>query len=101
MQTQTPQEATPQAAEAAQEAVSQAAAEQAEFRVVLRGVKLDPALEKALCQELRITIMQELSHIGHGGELHATSFTDYPYSRPLLNKSSRVLGMVVTSTPES
>jgi hypothetical protein len=101
MQTQTPQEAAQQAAEAAPAAVPKAEADQVEFRVVLCGIKLDPALEKALCQEIRITIIQELSLIGDGGELHATSFGEQPQGRPLVSKSSRLLGMVVTSTAES
>jgi hypothetical protein len=99
MHTKTSRETTRQTAEAAQVAASQAA-DHAEFRVVLRGVKLDPALEKALCQELRITIMQELSLLGYGGELHATAFGEQPQARPLVSKSSRLLGMVVTSAAE-
>ncbi|HVG60555.1 MAG TPA: hypothetical protein VNA24_18495 [Hyalangium sp.] len=101
MHTKTSRESARQTAEAAQVAAPQAAADHAEFRVVLRGVKLDPALEKALCQELRITIIQELSLLGYGGELHATAFGEQPRSRPLVSKSSRLLGMVITSTAES
>lgn len=82
--------------EASREAPS-LAAEQTEFRIILRGVRLSPPLEKSLCQEVRNAILQELSQRGHGGDLHITSFGEQPQARPLLGDSSRLLGMVVTS----
>jgi len=74
--------------------------EQMEFRILLRGVKLDPSLEKALCQEIRNAILQEISQLGHDGEIHITSFEAQPQVRPLLGESSRLMGMVVTNAVE-
>lgn len=87
--------------EAPQEATSPAAAEQVEFRVVLRGVKLEPSMEKMLCQEIRNAILQEISQRRHGGELRVTSFGEKLQARPLLGETSRLVGMVVTSAAES
>jgi hypothetical protein len=86
--------------EAPQEEASPMAAEQVEFRVVLRGVRLEPSMEKTLCQEIRNTILQELSQRKHGGELRVTSFGEQTRARPLLGES-RLVGMVVTSASES
>jgi hypothetical protein len=70
--------------EAPLEAASPATAEQVEFRILLRGLKLDPSTERALCQEIRSAILQEISHLGHDGEIHVTSFGAQPQARPLL-----------------
>ncbi|MCY1079150.1 hypothetical protein [Archangium lansingense] len=94
-------EATPPAAKISREAASPAAAGQVEFRVVLRGVKLDPSTEKAFGQELRIAVLQQLSQLEHDEELHATAFGEQPEARPLVSKTSRLLGTIVTSTEAS
>ncbi len=87
--------------EVPQQATSPAEVEQVEFRVVLRGVRLEPSMEKMLCQEIRNAILQEISQRKHGGELHVTSFGEKPEERPLLGGSSRLVGMVVTSAAET
>jgi hypothetical protein len=101
MKTQTQQEATPSAAKPSREAALPAATGQVEFRVVLSGVKLDPATENALCQELRIAVLRQLSQSEHDEELHATAFGEQPQARPLVSKASRLLGTIVTSTAAS
>lgn len=101
MKPQAPQEAAPPAAKTSREEAPPVATGQVEFRVVLRGVNLEPSLEKVLCQELRIAVLQQLSQLEHDKELHATAFGEQPEARPMVSKSSRLLGTIVTSTAAS
>jgi hypothetical protein len=69
-----------------------------EFRVVIRGLKLDQTTRALMDAAIRSAVMQEIAALGPTGGLDLSAIkapADDPTTRSFLNAPGKVLGMIL------
>ena len=72
-----------------------------EFRVLIRGLKLDETTRATIDAAIRSAVLHEIATIDSGGNHRIVSPSEDPQTRSVLEDISRTLGMIVEKTVEA
>jgi hypothetical protein len=101
MAQETPRQEAPRQEAPLEAAPSPAVMEQAEFRILLCGLNIDPEAEERIAQAIHGAVLRQLSTLGHQGKFMVTPMEHRAQARPLLGESSRLIGIIVEGSQEA